>query len=240
MPFLDSICPAHRAYAQATFTYAAHMAMFQGIFPHTTKLLPFYNRYIRQLIRISNRTRIVPSFVSFDKGTRNIVSGFWERGYYTLWLGAMEWFHHPYLTKPFQEFHMTGIHASRQVDILLERVNPLTPFFALINFGETHAPYQFHTNHRIPDSATSRARCVYGKFDDEGWNDQVRCCEYLDTQIALLISELRMSERTTIVIICGDHGECFGEDGLFGHGFYHPKIMEVPLAIFEINGQQLL
>ena len=52
MPFLNGICPARRAYAQATFTYAAHMAMFQGVLPHTWERLPFYNRYERQLIRI--------------------------------------------------------------------------------------------------------------------------------------------------------------------------------------------
>lgn len=242
MPFLNSICPARKAYAQATFTYAAHMAMFQGILPHVPERLPFYNRYERQLIRIANRTTAVPSIVSFDGGTVNIVEGFRQRGYYTLGLGAMEWFRHPHLTEPFEEFHMTGIHARKQVDILLDRLKPTRPFFALLNFGETHDPYRFSTDGYIPPSTTSRARqhnFFCGQFDKDGWHNQIRCCEYLDTQLVALHSRLQEFERTTIVIVCGDHGECFGEDGLYGHGFYHPKVMEVPLAIFEVNGRFL-
>lgn len=242
MPFLNGLCPARRAYAQATFTYAAHMAMFQGILPHVPERLPFYNRYERQLIRIANRTTTVPSIVSFDSGTVNIVSGFRQRGYFTLGLGAMEWFRHPHLTETFEEFHMTGIHARRQVEILLERVKPDQPFFSLLNFGETHDPYQFSNKEGVQHSTTSRARqhnFFFGKFDEKGWASQTRCCEYLDTQLAILLKHLRGFERSTIIVICGDHGECFGEEGMFGHGFYHPKVMEVPLAIFEVNGQQL-
>jgi len=242
MPFLNGICPALRAHAQATFTYAAHMAMFQGILPHVSERLPFYNRYERQLIRIANRTSAVPSIVSFDSGTVNIVSGFRQRGYYTLGLGAMQWFRHPHLTEPFEEFHMTGIHARKQVDILLDRVKPDQPFFALLNFGETHDPYRFSTDDCVPYSTISRTRRHgrrHGQFDEEGWNSQIRCCEYLDTQLAVLLAYMQEFERPTIVVVCGDHGECFGEDGLFGHGFYHPKVMEVPMAIFELNGQLL-
>jgi membrane-anchored protein YejM (alkaline phosphatase superfamily) len=241
MPALNHICQARCAYAQATFTYAAHMAMFQGVFPHVREPLPFYNRYARQLIRIANRATMVPSFVTFLGGTENIVAGFRQQGYYTLGLGAMEWFRHPHLTESFEEFHMTGIHAQKQVDILLERTKPGRPFFALLNFGETHDPYQFSVE-GIPHSMTSRARrqgFPTGHFDEEGWKSQIRSCEYLDKQLAAVFSHLRGIERPTILIVCGDHGECFGEDGLFGHGFYHPKVMEVPLAIFDVNGQLL-
>lgn len=243
MPYLNSICPARRAYAQATFTYAAHMAMFQGILPHVAERIPFYNRYEKQLIRIANRATTAPSLVSFDSGTVNIVAGFSQRGYYTLGLGAMEWFRHPHLTEPFEEFHMTGIHASKQVDILLDRVERDQPYFALLNLGETHDPYRFSTDHRIPHSMTSRRRQYdfpQQQFDEEGWNSQIGCCEYLDSKLAELLTCLREFERPTIAIVCGDHGECFGEEGLFGHGFYHPKVMEVPLAIFELNGRSLL
>ena len=34
---------------------------------------------------------------------------------------------------------------------------------------------------------------------------------------------------------CGDHGECFGEDGYWGHGINHPKVFEVPLGIFRLD-----
>jgi len=58
---------------------------------------------------------------------------------------------------------------------------------------------------------------------------------FLDTVTGELIDYLKKRNRPTTLIICGDHGECFGEEGLFGHAFYHEKVMEVPLLIFRIN-----
>jgi hypothetical protein len=30
-------------------------------------------------------------------------------------------------------------------------------------------------------------------------------------------------------IVCGDHGDAWGEDGVWEHGVMHPKVLEVPL-----------
>jgi hypothetical protein len=35
--------------------------------------------------------------------------------------------------------------------------------------------------------------------------------------------------------MCADHGECFGEEGFYGHSFYHPKVFEVPMGIFDFD-----
>jgi arylsulfatase A-like enzyme len=48
-----------------------------------------------------------------------------------------------------------------------------------------------------------------------------------------LLNFFKVSGRDVTVVMCGDHGDCFGEEGLYGHGFYHPKVMQVPMAIFE-------
>lgn len=241
--FLSRHCPARKAYAQATFTYAAHLAMFQGLLPGTRERLPFYNRYARQLIRIANRPVGSPSLLTFPAGTTDIVTGFRSLGYFTLGLGAMEWFKHPNLTQNFEEFIHTGIHAHRQVEIFLDRTKQDRPFFALINFGETHDPYEFKEKERIPHTTISRARkenFANGEFDERGWGKQSASCRYLDSQLSIIFEELSMWERETVFVVCGDHGECFGEDGLFGHGFYHRKVMEVPLAIFDNHGELAL
>jgi hypothetical protein len=241
-PVLDSLTAALPAFAQATFTYAAHLAMLQGILPHAYDRLPFYNRYVRQLIRIRHRPTKNPSLISFPGDTPDIVTGFRRCSYYTLCLGAMEWFHHPHLRDPFEDFVHTGIHTTRQIELFRDHTSRTSrPFFALLNFGETHDPYRFSLK-RVWPSRISRARYrepASCEFDHLGWNRQIRCCEYLDQRLGDLVVYLRTQVRPTVVVVCGDHGECFGEDGLFGHGFYHPKIMSVPLAIFEINGEQL-
>jgi arylsulfatase A-like enzyme len=43
----------------------------------------------------------------------------------------------------------------------------------------------------------------------------------------------------TVVVLTADHGDCFGEDGYWGHGVHHPLVYEVPLAIFRLDRQPL-
>ena len=33
------------------------------------------------------------------------------------------------------------------------------------------------------------------------------------------------------MLICVDHGDCWGEDGLCEHGIHHKKVLRVPLII---------
>jgi arylsulfatase A-like enzyme len=60
------------------------------------------------------------------------------------------------------------------------------------------------------------------------------CISYLDSQIWFLFEELRQRALldNTVVIITSDHGELFGEHGLYGHGncLYRP-VLQVPLLI---------
>ena len=67
-------------------------------------------------------------------------------------------------------------------------------------------------------------------FDDDQMRDlhaqQVKTVEHVDTLIDALISKAPVN---THFIITADHGECFGENGYFGHGpIVHEKVMEVP------------
>lgn len=246
--FLEKHCPPKRAYAQATFTYAAHLAILQGILPAVREHIPYYNRHTKQLIRIHNRPIGPGSLFNFPAGTEDITAGFKEQGYKTLATGAMAWFRHPHLQRHFDHFLHTGIHAERQVEFFKQHVSSDQAFFALINFGETHSPYEINVNAGISDMHPSQSRIDRTKLtEDERESEirtlslrQVRCYEYLNEKIAELHSHASVFDRNTVWVVVGDHGECFGEDSLHGHGFYHPKVMEVPMAIFDkhscING----
>jgi arylsulfatase A-like enzyme len=72
-------------------------------------------------------------------------------------------------------------------------------------------------------------------FDEESWLRQVACAEYLDARTGELLDLFIKRGRPTTVVICGDHGECFGEHGMWGHAFYHEKVMLVPMLIFRLN-----
>jgi arylsulfatase A-like enzyme len=65
----------------------------------------------------------------------------------------------------------------------------------------------------------------------------VSCAEFLDARTGELLDLFRARGRPTTVVVCSDHGECLGEEGLYGHAFYHEKVMEVPLLIFRLNAR---
>jgi arylsulfatase A-like enzyme len=108
------------------------------------------------------------------------------------------------------------------------------PFFAFLNYCDAHNPYvpphgfdrQFgvrpetasddHTLDQwfILDKKTLSLRQI--RLVNDGYDD---CLAYLDEQLGRLFDELdrRGVRRNTLVIVTADHGEHFGEHGLYGH-----------------------
>lgn len=61
---------------------------------------------------------------------------------------------------------------------------------------------------------------------------QKACLEYVDARIKSLLESFKESKT----IICADHGDCWGEDNLWGHGMHHEKVLEVPL-VFRLTAE---
>lgn len=102
------------------------------------------------------------------------------------------------------------------------------PAFLFMNLGETHVPYYHEGAPWSPD----RNPCIpFGADNDAGIcrHRQIACIECIDRRIAALLE--RFAGAT--IVICGDRGDCWGEDGFWEHGFCHPKLIEVPL-LFRI------
>lgn len=247
---LDRFGPARRAWAMGTYTLPSHMAMYYGFLPHAFSPEPLYNRYHQQLWRICHRNVLVKPLVTFPLGTRNVVCGFRERGYFTVGLAAMDWFRDaPSLQDGFAHFEVTGTGARRQHERLIQLLTKRAarrPLFAMINYGETHSPFRHEGMSEVPragdDPFTLRrlfnqqhAPRADWEFDQASFARQVACAEYLDAQTQTLLDFVERRGRPTTVVLCADHGECFGEQGLYGHAFYHEKVMEVPLLIFRLN-----
>lgn len=234
-PHFDSLGQFYRAYSQGTYTYPSHMSMYSGIFPDIREPLPLFNRFKKNLFRIGSRPTAIPvqSYLEFPIGTTSIIEGFEALGYSTFGCGALDWFRHPNLFSPFQDFEYTGIDAMSQVRYIDSKLKNLNgSFFAFVNIGETHEPYDF--GGLIVPPLDSRAIMRTFKdvgFQKEQFDKQVAAIEYVDVQFGKLLDLVSKASSRTLVIVCGDHGDCFGEDGLYGHGFYHPKVMEVPLGI---------
>jgi arylsulfatase A-like enzyme len=56
------------------------------------------------------------------------------------------------------------------------------------------------------------------------------CLQYVDRLLQLLLT----SFRGETILVCADHGDCWGEDGLWEYGFYHQKLLQIPL-IFRLG-----
>jgi membrane-anchored protein YejM (alkaline phosphatase superfamily) len=240
-PNLDAYGPWMRAHSPASYTYAAHHSFFAGILPNATEPVPYYNRFVRQLIGLVEvgEEPVKKSTFRTVVSERDAVDGFRRAGFQTVGSGAMNWFRQASLTDSFERFRLLE-DADSQVEYVLSELDPSDPFFAFINFGETHDPFTYKGKTR-PGPARVQARGMewpphqVGAVgpDHEAYSHQVESVEFLDQKIGKLLSDL---PGETVTVICGDHGECFGEDGYFGHGVDHPKVYEVPLGIFRIDG----
>lgn len=134
------------------------------------------------------------------------------------------------------------------------------PFFLFINYFNCHTPYnpprpfkkKFSAHHHDLDSRKLRARVNYiasGKglyaflkeellISPREWEVVESCYDgelaYLDCRIGELFEFFRSEGilNNTLLIITSDHGEYFGEHGLFGHIFgLYDELLHVPLIM---------
>ncbi len=243
-PVLDSFGQCLRAASPANYTYAAHHSFFVGIFPNVEEPLPYYNRFTRQLVGLVEvgESPVKKSTYFTVTSHRDAVDGFRRAGFKTVGTGAMNWFRQLPLTSSFEQFRMLT-HAGAQVDYLVHELPSSRPFFGFINLGETHDPFQYAGKVRSCPVRVQARRMAWppvqsgavGREHDAYWH-QVEAIEYLDGQLEALFRAL---PGNTVVVVCGDHGECFGEDGYWGHGVHHAKVYEVPLGIFRLDGRPI-
>jgi arylsulfatase A-like enzyme len=132
---------------------------------------------------------------------------------------------------------------------LSQRRGSNRPFFAFLNYFDAHEPYVLpvgHADHfglRPESPVDDQVLLTYKRRDKrtipprhvalarDAYDD---CIAYLDRQVGALLDELerRGVLRETAVIITSDHGEHFGDHGLFDHGKdLYSSVVHVPLVI---------
>ena len=236
-PALAAVGPLHEAQAPSHFTLASHAAMFAGFTPGVAGAgVPFVEPKRGRLFRLAGPAfPTPPSAGSFALEGRTIVAGFRRLGYAAFGTGAVGWFDPAtpaarLLVDDFEEFFYPGDSWSlrRQLAWLDERLRAAgpRPVFAFLNVGETHVPY-FHEG---AEWDAGDNPCVPFQEVDRSADCRVRqrrCLEFVDALLAPLLE--RFAAAT--VVACGDHGDCWGEDGLWEHGVSHPMTLTVPLLL---------
>ncbi len=232
-PNIKSIGKLHRAMAPGNFTYGSHAAMFVGFTPGVAPLAePFINPKFGKIFKMVGAGFPGKSTEHMALQGRNIVDGFKRLGYLTIGSGAVGWFDPKsetgqHLTNDFDHFYYPGNNYSldKQLSWLSERLATTTrPVFAFLNIGETHVPYFYEG----APWGVEYNPCIPFSNDNDAQACRLRqraCLEFIDSRIDRLLTAFQCG--TTL--ICADHGDCWGEDGLWEHGIHHEKVLEVPL-----------
>lgn len=232
-PNLKAVGKLHKAMAPGNFTYSSHAAMFVGFTPGIAERAePFVNPKFTKIFKIAGAGFPGKGGEFKLLAGRSIIAGLKREGYRAIGSGAVGWFDPAteageHLTRDFDAFYYPGdAHSlARQLEWLALRLTPSeSPVFAFLNIGETHVPYYFDgapwppdTNPCIPFAADNDAA--------ECRRRQLACLEFIDARLAPLLEAFSVGS----VFVCADHGDCWGEDGLWEHGIHHEKVLEVPL-----------
>ena len=237
-PGMKALGPLHRAMAPGNFTFGSHASMFVGFTPGVaSEAASFVNPKYGKIFKLvgAGFPGKGTEFMALEGGS--IVQGLRRRGYLALGSGAVGWFDPGtetgrHLTVDFDEFYYPGnsYSLSSQLAWLEPGITGASqPVFVFLNVGETHVPYYFEG---APwDSAYNPCIPFSGNNDAaECRRRQVACVEYVDRVLLPLLEAFSGST----VILCADHGDCWGEDGLWEHGIHHEKVLEVPL-LFRLN-----
>lgn len=236
IPNMKKIGPIHKAKAPSNFTFGSHAAMFVGFTPGIAeKKESFLNPKFGKVFKMVNGGYSGKGTEFITLKGENIIEGFKKKGYITIGTGGVGWFNPKtetgkVLSKSFDHFYFPGNSYSlqKQIDWIKSKMleNEKKPLFVFMNIGETHVPYYFEgAEWSVEDNP-----CV--PFSDR--NDakkckirQTKCLEFVDEKLEFILEKFKESS----ILICADHGDCWGEDGLWEHGIHHEKVLTVPLII---------
>jgi arylsulfatase A-like enzyme len=129
--------------------------------------------------------------------------------------------------------------------------NGRRPFFVVLNYIDVHAPVLPAEPYLHMYTANTKARTESLYFERDCENGKHPSCDadqpqfldvydgatrYVDDSVRRLLSQLseRGMMQNTIVVFTSDHGQEFGDHGLYGHGrSLYRQVIQVPLIIWK-------
>ncbi len=247
-PNISRLGDVEKRYSYATWTVPSHTVYLMGASPHTSPKGVFASEvYKKDFVNWGTRLNIPDiSFKGFVPQL-SLPAFLKAQGYKTNALVSMPVLNQTtILNTHFDRFQLMKSH--NDFNAILDQLifDKDQPQFYLLNLGETHYPYTIpgedssdlpivHGLHgvfkRMDDFVTGAAQTTPAEefFDMDKMRmlheKQRKNVEYLD---GLFEKLYEMVPRNTHIMVMADHGECFGEDGYFGHGpIIHDKVFEV-------------
>jgi len=224
------------AVSQAPWTLPAFASMFTGRYPlehgahRLTSRLGFEQTTLAEILREAGyRTSAVTSHHYLDKSH-----------------GLEQGFEH------FDSSNALGhdaVTSERVTDLAIAQLerDDGRPFFVFAHYFDPHYEYRDHGEHEWADGYTGWLR-EQNDFEnlikirhlleapEVDWLQALyhEDIAFTDAQIGRLLEHVRARglERDTLIIVVADHGEEFGERGMFGHTIsVHAEQLHVPLLV---------
>ena len=250
-PNIRRLGEVHKRYSYASWTFPSHAVYLMGASPHSSPKGVFASEvYKKDFVNWGQRLNIPDiSFKGFVP--RLSLPGFLkEQGYRTNGLVSMPVLNQTtIINNNFDRYQLMDAH--NDFDKILDQLlfDPSQPSFYLLNIGETHYPYNL-PGEKADLPRISGLHGVFKHMDDlvvqgkEGPKLKETESEFFDMDAMLALKEKQRKiveylvslfeklyekvPRNTHIIVTSDHGECFGEEGYFGHGpVMHEKVFEV-------------
>ena len=241
-PNMDRIGAGSRRYSYASWTSPSHYTYLMGMIPHDSPQGVFASEvYKNDFVKWFDRLNIDGlSFKSFVPQL-SLPKVLQEHGYRTIGRVSMPVLNPTsHLNRHFDDYKLMSNHNDFAGMVDEIEFDEDEPSFHFLNLGETHYPYMLDGKNlphvsgvhgvfkHMDDSLGTQSEDKF--FDDTQMRDlhtqQVKTVEYVDGVLDGLIAKAPVG---THFIITADHGECFGENGYFGHGpIVHEKVLEVP------------
>ena len=220
----------NKVYAQGTFTLPSHIAIFQnGQFPSNEfdeKIPDGYTRRNDKFrwfqVKLPWKEKMRRCKFELPEA-QNLVKSFERLGYNTIGIGGVNWFSAEVETTNiwnhyFKIFHWQKDFQEQDFDAfekqieLIHTIDLSPPLFFFLNISATHIPCRGN-------------KSTIGQAEALG---------YIDSHIMEVIDLL---PKPLTLFLLSDHGTLFEEDkaGLTGHGFYHPKVMEIPMIVMNLQ-----
>ena len=231
-PYLNQYGTWQKRQAPGNFTYPSHQAMFAGFFPVESDVTEMKQREKLFFAEDVERGRKTPEGAFHFQGS-NWVQGLEQEGYKTYCIGGLSFFDgRSQLGKVmpgyFQKHYWTPAFgckvkdsARHQVDTalrLLKKQDENEKIFLYINVSALHYPCYMYLEGAKKDSVEAQRAAL----------------RYVDGELGRLFAGFQQF-GDTFVICCSDHGTCFGEDGMWYHGFSHPLVNTVPYKHFLLQ-----
>ncbi len=218
-----------KRHAPGNFTYPSHHAMFSGFLPTPVDPSSLMEREYLFFSKNIGMGRIPPKGAFTFEGP-NFVQGLEKVGYDTICIGGVSFFDkrsdlgkvfpamfkesywNPSFACPVKESFDNQIEYIKKVlDKRDEKV------FMYVNVDTIHYPNNFYLEGVKKDNIETHASAL----------------RYVDERVEKLFDIFR-KRGETFVILCSDHGTCYGEDGYYSHRVSNETVYTVPYKHFII------